>query len=238
MSVFKFVSSGERIVRKAPEHAWWPGARYTNLRTVRWCDRLGFLDIDWKKYDFIRHLDAASEKRPVLTVARDVVNHRDLDKILREAEQLGRFADMVIIVPKDPKLAPNIRARIGPDHLLGFSVPTKYGKTAIAPKHFEGPVHLLGGRPDIQRRVAEQMNVVSIDCNRFTLDAKYGWVFDGAKFIRLGQIGYDACIFMSMQAINKIWESYGRPACSVTNRAREIIRSGLANTGIRISASA
>jgi hypothetical protein len=227
MSVFKFMSCGERIVRRAWEHAWLPGARYTNLRTVRWCSRLGFLDIDWQRYDFHRHLEAASLKRPVLTVARDVVHYRELDRVLREAEQLAGFADIVIIVPKDVRLAPNIRAKIGPHYLLGFSVPSRYGETTLAPECFDGPVHLLGGRPDVQRRLAERMNVISIDCNRFTLDAKYGKIFNGHKFVRLGQVGYDACISMSMKAINDIWANYDQSswtACRVTNQVRDRLR--------------
>ena len=44
------------------------------------------------------------------------------------------------------------------------------------------PVHLLGGRPDVQRRLAELMPVFSIDTNRFTLDAAFGDYFDGEMF--------------------------------------------------------
>jgi hypothetical protein len=76
MTVIKFVSSGERIVRRVAEYGWWPAARYTNLRTVRWYANLGFLDIDWKNYNFNQHLAAAAEMRPVMTVARDVTDYR------------------------------------------------------------------------------------------------------------------------------------------------------------------
>src|SRR5207245_1784573 len=156
-----------------------PGARYTNLRDVRSFDRLGFLDIDWRCYDFIRHLAAAKSTRPFITVARDIENVRDLGRVLEQAEHLSEYSEQVIIVPNDPKLATNMNEIIPLKFILGFSVHTRYGATKIPPKAFRRPVHLLGGRPDVQRFLAREMNVVSFDCNRFTLDAAYGDYFDG-----------------------------------------------------------
>lgn len=230
MTVVKFISTSERIAQQAQSYGWWAGARYTNLRDVRWCRRVGFLDIDWRNYDFNRHLAAAERVRPVVTVARDVTDYRQLDKVLFEAEKLARFAEIVMIVPKDVRLGPRLREKIGPDHILGFSVPSKYGETLIKPEHFDGPVHLLGGRPDLQRNLANYMSVISIDCNRFTVDAKYGWVFQGDGFRRLGNIGYDACILLSIDAINELWRSYRHPVqktCESVNRLRAKLRAAL-----------
>jgi hypothetical protein len=97
---------------------------------------------------------------------------------------------------------------IPPDFLLGFSVPTKYGGTAIPMTAFRRPVHLLGGRPDVQRRLGSVLPVVSLDCNRFTLDASFGDYFDGECFRPHPKGGYDRCIDASIRNINELWLDY------------------------------
>ena len=96
-------------------------------------------------------------------------------------------------------------------YVLGYSVPSKYGKTEIPPENFgQREVHLLGGRPDVQRELAKKMNVISLDCNRFTLDAGYGDYFVGDKFIPHKQGGYENCLTDSIININKIWDDHGK----------------------------
>ena len=208
--VQKFVSHSKQVVRIARRFGWQPGARYTNLRDVRSFDRLGFLDIDWKNYSFKRHLAAARETRPKLTVARDITDRRLVARILDEAEALQEFAETILVVPKSRSLAPDLDSLI-PDHfLLGYSVPTKYGKCSIPLSAFTRPVHLLGGRPDVQRRLASRLDVVSLDCNRFTLDATFGDFFDGDKFRPHPAGGYETCIRESLRNMNKIWRDYER----------------------------
>jgi uncharacterized protein DUF6610 len=94
------------------------------------------------------------------------------------------------------------------EYLLGYSVPTKYGGTTIHPKWFRRGVHLLGGRPDVQRQLARLMRVVSIDCNRFTFDARFGDYFDGEIFRPHPTGGYVNCLADSIQNINAIWKAY------------------------------
>jgi hypothetical protein len=207
-TVCRFVTHSGRVVRIAQAYGWSPGARYTNLRDVRSFDRVGFLDIDWKNYNFKRHLRATSSTRPLLTVARDVEKTSDLPAVLDQAEALAEHADQVIIVPKDPALGPMLQDVIPDFFLLGYSVPSRYGGTSIPPSCFRRAVHLLGGRPDVQRRLANLMPVVSFDCNRFTLDAAFGDFFDGDRFRPHPLGGYDRCVEDSLRNINCIWEDY------------------------------
>lgn len=210
--VLKFVAHGRTVQRIANDHGWRPGARYTNLRDVRDFPLAdyGFLDIHWKKYNFNQHLSAAAICRPLLTVARDVESLTDLRSILVEAEQLREYARHVIIVPKDIAFVGKIERLIPKEYILGFSVPTKYGGTSIPPVEFKRPVHLLGGRPDVQRRLANLMPVVSVDCNRFTLDAAFGDFFDGDKFRPHPEGGYHRCLRESMVNIDVLWDGYLR----------------------------
>jgi hypothetical protein len=221
--VLKFVTHSKRVLEIARLHGWLPGARYTNLRDVRTFDRLGFLDIDWKNYNFTRHLAAAKDTRPLLTVARDIENRVQLRRVIEEAHELSRFCDRVVVVPKAPSLAAHFETLIPPQFVLGFSVPTKYGGTAICPTRFRRPVHLLGGRPDVQRRLADLMPVISFDCNRFTIDAAYGDYFDGEIFRPHPVGGYVLCLENSIKNINKLWSAYVPPNYEQQRPARRSI---------------
>lgn len=206
--MLKFVAHSHRVLRIAIKYGWLPGARYTNLRDVREFDRLGFLDIDWANYDFRKHLAAARSTRPLMTVARDILNCADLDEITAQADRLSEYVDTVIVVPKDRRLGPRIDELIPQRFLLGYSVRTRYGGTSIPLRHFTRPVHLLGGRPEIQRRLAENLQVRSLDCNRFTLDAAFGDFFDGEIFRPHPIGGYERCVRDSIHNISALWDSY------------------------------
>ncbi|MCZ8042982.1 MAG: hypothetical protein O9330_10920 [Beijerinckiaceae bacterium] len=208
--MLKFVAHGPKVISLAMAEGWRPGARYTNLRDVRRVDfaGLGFLDIDWKNYCFDAHLRAAIHVRPFLTVARDIECISQVDQVLREAVHLQRFSTRVIVVPKDVRLEEKLHRAIPDDFILGYSVPTRYGGTCISPEAFQRPVHLLGGRPDIQRVLANRMPVFSIDCNRFTFDAQFGDYFDGVRFKPHPAGGYENCLRDSLANINALWNGY------------------------------
>ena len=188
---------------------WLPGANYQNLRDIKQFEKLGFLDINWKNYNFEKHLEAVKSTQPFVTVARDIINIDQLEIILEEAYELSKWAEKVIIVPKDLRLEPLLPDVIPEDYILGYSVPTRYGGTKIKSKCFLGrKVHLLGGHPTQQRMIADKINVCSIDCNRLTIDASYGDYYDGETFRPHPLGGYERCIIDSITNINHLWENY------------------------------
>jgi hypothetical protein len=146
--------------------------------------------------------------QPLLTVARDLVSISDLSSVLREADQLQKYAKYVVLVPKDLAFCGRMSSLLPYHYLLGYSVPTRYGGTLLHPHEFDRPVHLLGGRPDKQRALAQQLPVVSVDCNRFTLDAAFGDYFDGRTFRPHPVGGYDRCLHDSIANINHLWADY------------------------------
>lgn len=205
--VLMFVTHSKRVLSIAGRYGWLPGARCTNLRDVRNIDKVGFIDIEWRRYTFERHLEVVRTVKPLMTVAQDVEDCRALSRVLAQAEQLALYCTYVVIVPKHPSLVTELK-RIPRKFILGYSVPTKYGGTRIPPSEFKRPVHLLGGRPDVQRRLAELMPVFSVDCNRFTLDAAFGDYFDGTTFRPHPKGGYDRCLRESIRNITRLWRSY------------------------------
>lgn len=207
-SVIKIVTHSKTVLAIAAEHGWRAGARYTNLRDVREHGPLAFLDIHWRDYQFAAHLRATKSTRPYMTVAQDVVLSRDLAMVTDQAHELALWATHVIVVPKATGLADGLEERIPSNFLLGYSVPTRYGGTSISVECFKRPVHLLGGRPDAQRRLAERLPVVSFDCNRFTLDAAFGDFFDGERFRPHPEGGYRRCLSDSIANITSLWKDY------------------------------
>lgn len=206
--MLKLVNYNPHVMKIATAYGWLPGAKYTNLRDLKQFELVGFIDIDWKNYDFERHLKAVAATKPLLTVANDLTDIGNIDVLIEQADALMEHAGKVIIVPKDPRLSETMDYLIPNRFLLGYSVPTRYGGTIIPPERFTRPVHLLGGRPDIQRGLGERMSVASIDCNRFTLDAKFGYYFNGSKFVRHPIGGYETCIRESLENITRIWSDY------------------------------
>lgn len=211
--MLKFVAHGRKVISLAMDAGWRPGARYTNLRDIRHVSfsKVGFLDINWKSYCFDSHLAAAKVTRPLMTVARDVECRSQLGQVVDEARQLSIYSTKVIIVPKDKSLEDQLHQLIPQEFVLGYSVPTRYGGTTIDTEAFQHPVHLLGGRPDVQRALADVMPVISFDCNRFTLDASFGDYFDGSKFRPHPVGGYEKCLTDSLSNINNIWSDYDAP---------------------------
>lgn len=204
---FRFLCHGKPTLKIAARFGWLPSARYTNLRDIRGFDRVGMIDIDWAEYDFKKHLQAVKDTRPMVTVAQDLQHRRNLARVLDQASELSLFCSRVAVVPKDPSLAESLLEIVPSSFMLGYSVPTRYGATSIAPRCFgKRPVHLLGGRPDVQFQLSKTLNVFSFDGNRFTLDAGYGDYFKRDRFVPHPTGGYYECIRSSLAEINKLWK--------------------------------
>ncbi|MFC1967597.1 DUF6610 family protein [Chloroflexota bacterium] len=183
MAVLKYICYSYAIMSIAMELGWLPGANYKNTRDIKKYKKVGFIDIDWKNYNYEKHLEAVKYFRPQATVARDIEDVEMLEEILEEANELSKWAANVIIVPKDLRLEPILPNIIPERYMLGYSVPSRYGGTKINKSAFSGrKVHLLGGHPNRQRLIADKLNVCSIDCNRMTIDAAFGDYFDDETF--------------------------------------------------------
>lgn len=148
-----------------------------------------FADQNWQKPDRARYMAALAKHRPRLATVLDWDENAGRDEVMSWADEAARYvSEAVIIIPKIPCTIPQIPDRVGGVAVrLGYSVPVhnggKWSGTSVDLWEFGGrPVHLLGGSPQLQMRIASgweplrgkpgryqkslfRLNVVSADAN-------------------------------------------------------------------------
>lgn len=159
-------------------------ARMRNPPTV------DFIDNEWHGYDHAKHMAAVERWKPKYATVRDAmtktqcdeagVEYFTVDQIITQAEDAAAAgAANVIIIPKFDCLA-DLPDTIGSARVvLGYSVPSSYGRTNLDPQLFDGrPVHLLGGSWQTQRSLCAALgeSVVSLDNNYMLKAAKFGTI--------------------------------------------------------------
>lgn len=171
--------------------AWEKFARV--CETFREQPRLTFVDNEWHGYDHAVHLNAVAAHTPKYATVRDImtrqqcadagVDYYPLGDVLAMGTQLAEAgAENVILIPKFDCLADLPRELGGARVVLGYSVPSSYGRTELDPELFRGwPVHLLGGSWDSQRSLCALLgvDVVSLDNNYLFKQGKFGMVQNG-----------------------------------------------------------
>jgi hypothetical protein len=146
--------------------------------------RLGFMDNAYHDYNHAVHAAAIAEFKPKYATTRDLftkqqaaeagVEWQSVEQTLEQAEELGQSAENVILIPKYDCLD-----QLPDKYVLGYSVQTSYGGTALPAEAFKGRrVHLLGGSWTKQRAYLNVLgdDVVSLDNNHLLLVAQYGQV--------------------------------------------------------------
>lgn len=130
-----------------------------------------FADQDWKNPARERYMMELRRHRPKMATVLDLQDVSKFREVLSWAEEASQFCEMVVIIPKADGIIKRLPRRINrKEIILGFSVPTGYGRTTLLKEEFKGyMVHLLGGSPHVQMRVWERMSyyaeIVSIDGN-------------------------------------------------------------------------
>ncbi|GAC1456939.1 MAG: hypothetical protein NVS2B14_00340 [Chamaesiphon sp.] len=144
------------------------------------------IDNHWTKYDHAKHLEEVKKHKPLIATARDIEQPDQLPEILEQAQELGRYAGRVILIPK-------CKVDLPPTAWLGLSIPTGYASASESLRYWFGlpcgqyagtvnptiyashPTHLLGGSPKAQAQFAKHLpNVVSLDGNYAMRIAKFG----------------------------------------------------------------
>ena len=126
-----------------------------------------FADQNWKNPNRERYMAELAKYQPHIASVLDWECQEQLPEVLAWAEDAAQFVEVVMIIPKVLGGITQLPRQIGGKPVrLGYSVPTKFGGTAVPYSEFYGwPVHLLGGNPHRQRRLSAFMDVVSLDGN-------------------------------------------------------------------------
>jgi hypothetical protein len=210
MDLIYCAGGNKRLANIAIEEGFLYGARSDDIRDLR-CN--GLIDINWKEYNWESHVNLVAQHKPKYAVVPDILQKRQLEKVLSYAEELKAYCERVIIVPK----LHNIIKLIPRNFVIGISVPTSYA--GFLPKTDElvdRKVHFLGGSPRQQRELWKHytkwgIHVTSVDGNSHSKASDYGSYWNGNNWCdtERATIGkYDA-FRKSCRGIMKMWGQLG-----------------------------
>lgn len=185
-----------------------------------------FVDQEWKNPNREAYMAALRQYRPRLATVLDWEREEQLHDVLAWADEAARYVtEAVIIIPKVMGCIPRLPRTIrGKQVRLGYSVPTRYAGTGVPKREFTGwPLHLLGGSPQKQYRLAHERgwDVASADGNYIQKQASSAAFFHNgicrtAKnkyFPRLKEVGLSdihqdvpyLCFDLSLINIRAMW---------------------------------
>jgi hypothetical protein len=164
------------------KYGFWSKKRVCHNATLEGPHRVTFIDNEYKAYDHDKHLALVQRWRPKYATVRDLMDQDQcaaagipfysFDQIMRWAEDVKRYAQHVILIPKYDCLSD-----IPAEYVLGYSVPTTHGGTPLPIDLFRSrPVHLLGGSWKEQLAYLNDLgdDVVSLDNNYISNMARFG----------------------------------------------------------------
>lgn len=123
-----------------------------------------------------RYMALLAEHQPHLATIWDWQRLEQLDEVMSWAEEAAKYVSgAVIIVPKVEGEVWRVPDRIGGKPIrLGYSVPSRLASTPCQLHEFgDRRVHLLGGSPKKQFKLADVLNVLSADMNYHQKVAQY-----------------------------------------------------------------
>lgn len=179
---------------------------------------VSFIDIDYKKPDFEKHLGVVSRYHPKYATVPDLseqeVSREDIDRVLAQAERLQLHCEIVLVVPK---LTGQITL-LPPHFAIGYSVPSRYGGAKYPLWELAGrKIHLLGGSPKKQMQAYLHLSaiaeVMSIDGNYAQSQAvkyamywhRHKWLYHPEKDAG-GKDLYQECWRWSCQHLMTAWK--------------------------------
>lgn len=137
-----------------------------------------FVDQDWKNPNLEKYKADIVKKKPSVCTVVDWEREEQEEEVFQWLDELTPLVEKIIVIPKLLGIIENIPKVYGDTEIiLGYSVPTLYGKTDVSIGEFANrKVHLLGGSPHKQLKtydsfVRVRASVVSVDCNYISMKA-------------------------------------------------------------------
>lgn len=126
-----------------------------------------FADQNWRNPNRQGYMKALERHRPYMASVLDLEISNQYATVMSWAEEAAMYVSVVMIIPKASGMIDIIPRKVGNSEIrLGYSVPTRHGGTMLHLAEFVGwPVHLLGGSPGAQMRIAQYLDVKSADGN-------------------------------------------------------------------------
>lgn len=178
--------------------------------------KVQFVDIEYRRRNFEKHLKVVARYQPkyatVLDLSDERVSEQDIERAMKQYEQLSNYCQVPLIVPKLPG-----QIALLPDSVaIGYSILTRYGGARYQLGELQGRrVHLLGGSPgeqmDIYKRLAGRADVMSADGNMAMGVARdFASYWDG-KWVDHPEQGADKPLYLdcwrrSCENIRREWE--------------------------------
>lgn len=168
MDLIYCAGGNPRFTQIAYEEGWQLGCRSDKFHAEGY--KLIFIDVDYKKPDFEKHLARVAKEQPKYASVPDLsdqeVSEEDISRAVSQLERLKDYCEIPLVVPK---LSGQIDL-LPADVAIGYSVPTSYGGAQYPIWELAGRrVHLLGGSPHDQlklyRYIQPIASVVSVDGN-------------------------------------------------------------------------
>lgn len=173
-----------------------------------------FVDQNWRKPNRAKYMTALQEHRPQLATVLDLEHAEQLPEVLAWAEEAAQWVQSVIIIPKAQGIVTYLPRTIGGAEVrLGYSVPTKFAGTELPIWDFVGwPVHLLGGNPQNQMKLAQYLNVRSADGNAAQKAAlSWGMEWCAGKWVRGAQYADDVPYHAFAASCRNIKQAWNTP---------------------------
>jgi hypothetical protein len=149
-----------------------------------------FIDIDYKKPNFEKHLEVIAKYNPKYATVPDLsereVSTDDINRAMKQYDAIQEYCDIPLIVPK----LPGQIAMLPADVAIGYSVPSSYGGAQYPLWELAGRrVHLLGGSPKKQFQAFMYLNniaeVMSLDGNYAQkMATRYGEYWEKHQWIK------------------------------------------------------
>lgn len=153
-----------RFAEIAIQHGFAYGAQLPN--TIYYQPQ--FVDQNWRNPVRDKYMASLAQYKPELATVLDLEREEQFDEVVSWAHEAAEHVtESVIIIPKVFSAIQKLPREInGKPVRLGYSVPTRFAGTEVPIWEFSGwPVHLLGGSPQEQMKLAKYMNVSSADGN-------------------------------------------------------------------------
>jgi hypothetical protein len=217
MNLIYCAGGHRRLMQIAADAGWAIGIRSDK---AAYDFPIRFVDLHYKAANWAKHLTTVYQHRPQFAIVPDLsdreVLHADVARAMRQHDQLARYCEIPLIVPKMPGQIAMLPAHVA----IAYSIPTSYGGARFGLHEMAGRrVHLLGGNPRQQQEIARWIpaygaEVISADGNmsqKASQLASYwdrGW-HDHSRKNRKGTAEPDLmyeCFEMSLRNILAEWQ--------------------------------